>query len=335
MDVNDIANDFTSSIYTHKIQKSKFFNMLKSIYPFIKPITHRRLQILIRSNFVRHKLPSYTNIWPIDPDSAKPPTGWSGWPEGKRFAVVLTHDIESQKGLNNCHHLVNIEKKMGFRSSFNFVAEDYQVSKEFRNLLIYEGFEVGIHGIYHCENPFRNKKTFQEHAIKINHYLKKWGAKGFRSPCMYHNLHYVHDLDVEYDASTFDTDPFEPQPDGVGTIFPIYIFNNISNHGYVELPYTLPQDFLLFILLKEKSIDIWKKKIDWIASNGGMALLITHPDYMNFGENDLKYDEYAASLYEDMLQYLKEKYSNQYWHVLPKDMAHFWIKNCDKNLLLL
>jgi hypothetical protein len=29
-----------------------------------------------------------------------------------------------------------------------------------------------------------------------------------------------HDLNIEYDASTFDTDPFEPQPDGVGTIFP-------------------------------------------------------------------------------------------------------------------
>ena len=301
--------------------------MLKTTYSLIRPFIHRRFQILIRSIVVRHKLPNYTNIWPIDPDSAKPPTGWSGWPEGKKFALVLTHDVESQKGLNNCHHLVNIEKKMGFRSSFNFVVEDYQTSQELRNLLIDDGFEVGIHGICHSENPFRNKKAFEKHAIKINHYLRKWGAKGFRSPCMYHNLHYSHALDVEYDASTFDTDPFEPQPDGMGTIFPMYIFDNISNHGYVELPYTLPQDFLLFILLKEKSIDIWKKKIDWIASKGGMALLITHPDYMNFGENGLKYDEYSAFLYEEILKYLKEKYSNQYCHLLPKDMAQFWAKN--------
>jgi hypothetical protein len=47
--------------------------------------------------------------------------------------------------------------------------------------------------------------------------------------------------------------------------------------GYVELPYTLPQDFTLFTVMREKDIDIWKKKLDWIVEKGGMALLITHP----------------------------------------------------------
>ena len=30
-------------------------------------------------------------------------------------------------------------------------------------------------------------------------------------------------LNIAYDASTFDTDPFEPQPDGVNTIFPFWV----------------------------------------------------------------------------------------------------------------
>ena len=38
----------------------------------------------------------------------------------------------------------------------------------------------------------------------------------------------------------------------------------------------------LFILMKEKNIDIWKQKLDWISEHSGMALLNTHPDYMNF-----------------------------------------------------
>jgi hypothetical protein len=50
----------------------------------------------------------------------------------------------------------------------------------------------------------------------------------------------------------------------------------------VELPYTLPQDFLLFVLMQEKNIDIWKKKLDWIADQGGMALFIAHPGYMQY-----------------------------------------------------
>ena len=41
----------------------------------------------------RHK-----DTWPIDPRSAKPPEGWTGWPEGKKFALVLTHDVETKKG---------------------------------------------------------------------------------------------------------------------------------------------------------------------------------------------------------------------------------------------
>ena len=50
--------------------------------------------------------------------------------------------------------------------------------------------------------------------MRINGYAREWGASGFRSGFMLRNLDWLHDLDVQYDASTFDTDPFEPQPDG-------------------------------------------------------------------------------------------------------------------------
>jgi hypothetical protein len=53
------------------------------------------------------------------------------------------------------------------------------------------------------------------------------------------------------------------------------------------LPYTLVQDFNLFKILREPNIDIWKRKLDWIAERGGMALINTHPDYMGFeGKQD-------------------------------------------------
>ena len=68
----------------------------------------------------------------------------------------------------------------------------------------------------------------------------------------------------------------------MGTIIPFWVSKDGFQKGYVELPYTLPQDFTLFILMKEKNIEIWKQKLDWIAEYGGMVLLNTHPDYMNF-----------------------------------------------------
>ena len=37
-----------------------------------------------------------------------------------------------------------------------------------------------------------------------------------------------------------------------GTIFPFWVESNHDKKGYVELPYTLPQDFLLYILIAAK-----------------------------------------------------------------------------------
>ena len=145
-------------------------------------------------------------------------------------------------------------------------------------------------------------------------------------------LELLHHLDIEYDASTFDTDPFEPQPDGMGTLFPFWVSGNDGQKGYVELPYTLPQDFLLFILLKEKNIDTWKKKLDWIVDHGGMALFITHPDYMNFGTSS-HHDGYPIKYYKEFLEYIKTKYEGKYWNALPKDVSRFWVsKFKTKNL---
>jgi glycosyltransferase involved in cell wall biosynthesis/peptidoglycan/xylan/chitin deacetylase (PgdA/CDA1 family) len=283
------------------------------------------MQIVLRRALINLFLPSYRNVWPIDPKSARPPEGWTEWPENKKFALALTHDVDTQKGHDNSLQLAEIEKRLGFRSSFNFVAEDFKVSTKIINQLKADGFEVGLHSIHH-KNPFKSQNKFPKLASKINRYLKEWDAVGFRSPSMYHNLDLLHHLNIEYDASTFDTDPFEPQPDGVGTIFPFWVSGNSHNKGYVELPYTLPQDFLLFIMFQQKNIDIWKKKLDWIAENGGMALFISHPDYMNFNCID-HYEEYPIRYYEEFLTYIKTKYKDQYWHVLPKDIARFWSSN--------
>lgn len=294
-------------------------------FAFLKPFIPRRTQIAIRRMLINWISLHYKNVWPIDPTSATPPDGWQGWPDNKKFALILTHDVDTQKGHDNCLRLAGIDKRSGFRSSFNFVAEDYKLSDKLMDDLRSDGFEIGSHSISH-RNPFMSKETFKKIVAKINKYLKDWNAVGFRSPSMYHNLDWLHDLDIQYDASTFDTDPFEPQSDGMGTIFPFWVAGNNGRPGYVELPYTLPQDFLLYILMRQKNIDIWKQKLDWIVQQGGMALFISHPDYMNFNGSNSP-EKYPMQYYEDFLTYIKTKYKDQYWHVLPKDLAGFWAAN--------
>lgn len=300
------------------------------IYYQIKPFIPRRLQIYLRRKWSSMKLADCEGIWPIDEKAGESPGGWTGWPEGKKFALVLTHDVDSRSGVRNCIPLAEIEKKFGFQASYNFVAENYQIPHQLFDYLRNNQFEIGLHGLSHAGNLFKSRRHFQKKKGRINHYLRKWGCKGFRAPSMYHNLEWIGELDIEYDSSTFDTDPFEPQPDGIGTVFPFWISGNSTLKGYVELPYTLPQDHTLFVIMGERDISIWKKKLDWIVERGGMALLNVHPDYMNFSEKKLGLEEYPAKFYEDFLQYVKNEYDGQYWHVLPKDMADFWANNIVK-----
>lgn len=193
-----------------------------------------------------------------------------------------------------------------------------------RKTLLENGFEVGVHGLNHDGKLYQSREEFVKRAEKINHYIKDWQATGFRSPAMHRNLDWIRDLNIEYDASTFDTDPFEPQSDGVGTIFPFRVEDDGEKKGYIELPYTLPQDFTLFILMKEKTPEIWKEKLDWIAEKGGMVLVNVHPDYVNFDGSKPALEEFPAQLYAEFLGYVKFKYFDQYWHALPKDLAQFW-----------
>jgi hypothetical protein len=217
-----------------------------------------------------------------------------------------------------------LEESFGFRSSFNFVPERYRVLPAVRHMLTANGFEVGVHGLNHDGKLYQSWEIFTERAPKINTYLKEWEAVGFCSPASHHNLAWNHELEIEYDSSTFDTDPFEPQPDGVKTIFPFWVHpDGKEKQGYIELPYTLPQDFTLFILMKEKTIDIWKQKLAWLAQKGGMALVTTHPDYMNFGETAIQMDEYPCAYYAEFLQHVKTEYEGQFWHALPREVAAF------------
>lgn len=300
-----------------------------NLYYFVKVLIPRNLQIALRRMYVSIKMRKYKDVWPILPGSETKPENWRGWPDGKDFAVVLTHDVELRGGHDKCYELLKIEKELGFKSSFNFVPERYKVDKNLREFIVKNGFEVGVHGLNHDGKLFRNKEIFDERAKKINNYLKDWNAVGFRAPAMHHNLDWIGNLDVEYDLSTFDTDPFEPQPDGVGTIFPFWVKGKNGRPGYLEMPYTLVQDFTLFVLMQEKTIKFWQEKTDWIAKNGGMVLVNVHPDYIDFNFNKGK-EEFPLQLYKDFLLHIKESYKDKFWNPLPKEIAGIVGKNYEK-----
>lgn len=223
-------------------------------------------------------------------------------------AIVLTHDVEEQEGYKFIPKVIEIERKLGFVSSWNLVPHKYEINSEILSLIDQTGNEIGIHGYNHDGKLYFSKRIFDKRAVYINQALEKYRAVGFRSPMVHRNLSWLQSLNILYDSSCFDYDPLQPQPGGVGVLWPFIAGN------FVELPYTLPQDHDLFYMLKLKSIDIWKRKVDFILKNNGMILLNTHPDYLKDGDH--------LKLYEEMLHYLNEIPAA--WRCLPREMASFW-----------
>src|SRR6266550_2893072 len=299
------------------------------IYYQLKPFIPRALRAAVRRRIALRLEARVQDVWPIMPGSEQTPPGWQGWPDGKKFALVLTHDVEGPVGLRRCRRLAQLESELGFRSCFNFIpAGQYAVPSELREELASEGFEIGVHDLHHDGRLYRTWRGFVGKAKQINEYLADWNAEGFRSGFMLHKLDWLHQLTIRYDMSTFDTDPFEPQPEGRHTIFPFFIARPQTNHqtndsreGYLELPYTLPQDSTLFLLLRHETSEVWIRKLDWIAKHGGMALLDTHPDYMAFQQPADASIEYPVERYREFLQYVHDKYAEACWHALPREVA--------------
>src|SRR5437868_13531705 len=77
------------------------------------------------------------------PGSEQTPPGWLGWPDDKKFALVLTHDVEGPVGLRRCRRLAKLESELGFRSCFNFIpAGEYAVPPELREELTSDGSKL-------------------------------------------------------------------------------------------------------------------------------------------------------------------------------------------------
>ncbi len=296
------------------------------IYYRVKPLLPQRLRkIMKRTYFSAATETAHKFNWPIDDRYARflfetlrqalllsgnqAVTYRSFWPQGRQFGLALTHDVESGGGQSYVSTVADLEEGMGFRSSFNFVPERYRIDHGLMRDLQARGFEVGVHGLKHDGKLYASRRVFQARAQRINRHLQEFGAVGFRSPLMHRNPYWLQDLQADYDLSFFDTDPYEPIPGGVMTVWPFFMGK------FVELPYTLAQDSTLAFIFKERTPRIWLEKLDFLHHTHGMALINTHPDYLK--------NEYVCKMYGDFLQSLNA-IRDEFWAALPAEMAQWW-----------
>jgi len=293
-------------------------------YYAVKPLLPRPVQLSLRRVYAHRQARRRFPAWPIetllvdqlqerlraelDATGAERVPFVNFWPDRRRFAFILTHDVEGPSGVENIPRVLEIERRHGLRSSWNFVAEDYPIDPELFSMLRAAGCEIGLHGLHHDGLLFVNRAGFAAQLPRIHQVMREWGAVGFRSPATHRKAAWMPELGCLYDSSFPDTDPFEPQPGACCSIWPFFL------RDLVELPITMPQDHTLFEILRESSIRRWVQKSEWLAQNHGLVTVLVHPDYLL---SDRRLD-----LYEQLLAHLTELAGG--WHALPQEVAGWW-----------
>ena len=234
------------------------------------------------------------------------------WPEGAPGCALMTHDIETEAGLDFCPHLMDIDDAFGVKAAFQIVPEErYAVPDGFAKLILARGFEVCVQDLNHDGHLYSDRDEFLRRAQLINHYGKKYGAQGFRAAVLYRNLDWYSALDFRYDMSVPNAAHLEAQAGGCCTLFPYFIGQ------ILELPVTTTQDYSLFHILGEYSIEHWKNQICLIFEKHGLASFIVHPDYI--------VEEREQGIYKELLAYLaKLRKEQNIWIALPREIDEWW-----------
>ena len=103
----------------------------------------------------------------------------------------------------------------------------------------------------------------------------------------------------------------DPQRGGCCTVMPFFIGK------LMEIPVTTTQDYTLFHILNDYSIDVWKRQLAAITRHHGLASFIVHPDYV--------IAKRARATYQALLDHLAQmRDDGQTWMALPREVDTWW-----------
>jgi hypothetical protein len=234
------------------------------------------------------------------------------WPDGKDSALMMTHDVEEQRGADHCDFLMDLDDSYGIKAAFQLIPEGaYKGFDGLVSQIRARGFELNVHDLDHDGRLYEQKELFEKRASKINNYGRQHGMEGFRSGSMHRNQEWFGMLDFQYDMSVPTVSHLEPQKGGCCTVTPYFVGD------ILELPLTTIQDHGLFYILLDRSIDLWKQQIETIMAHHGLISFIVHPDYITRPTESEQYRELL-----EHIQSLRE--TRSIWVALPGEINRWW-----------
>ncbi|GAA0571140.1 hypothetical protein GCM10010172_64490 [Paractinoplanes ferrugineus] len=313
----------------HYQDRSRARAALVRLYYLLRPVIPRAAQIRLRQAFTRVQEQAVFPAFPVETalhdfhewmfqlvaSFAGGPVPWLGlWPGAHSWALVLTHDVETAGGLAGIEVLREIERAAGQTSSWNFVPLRYRTPDALLAALRAEGCEIGVHGLRHDGRDLASPRVLRRRLPAIRSYAQRWQAAGFRSPATQRSWELMSELGFAYDSSYHDTAPYEPRPGGSCSYLPYFVGSPGGPGDMVELPITLPMDHTLFTILRHPDATLWLEKAAHLRDHGGMALLLTHPDYAT--------DPRVTDGYRQLLDKFQD--DPTVWRPLPGEVAAWW-----------
>ncbi len=208
------------------------------------------------------------------------------WRQGKSYALIVTHDVETLAGLQiGAQTLLRVERNLAIRSSWNLPSDRYPLpSQELRTLR--DLGEIGAHDTQHDGRlSFLSKKEKAQRLRDCRERLEKLINRpvlGFRAPLLQHSSELAAaaaEAGYRYDSSCPSWEILSPtsmRPHGVGTIFPFEVAD------ILEIPVSLPQDHQLMRVAEQDppaTVNLLLRLSKWIRGLGGPCVLLVHPDY--------------------------------------------------------
>jgi len=243
------------------------------------------------------------------------------WPEGATSCAIMTHDVETEAGLRFCRYLMDAADAVSIKASFQIIPEErYHVPAHVLGTMRNRGFEVAVHDLNHDGRLYGDRKEFVRRIRKINSYGKQWGCDGFRSAVLYRRQEWFQELEFSYDMSVPNVAHLDPQRGGCCTVMPYFVGK------ILELPVTTTQDYTLFNILQNYSIDLWKQQINLIMEKHGLISFIVHPDYVRGSRERMVYESLLAHLAD-----LRRK--NGIWITTPGEVDRWWRQRAEMKLV--
>jgi len=336
-DLKQAVNNLRTELYFQEDTSSAQAKMMAQAYYLIRPV----LPVSVRKHIQRWRLRDWEQLpfprWPVDrtvdeifeqtmllslraQGVDQIPFVWF-WPEGSTSCAIMTHDVETALGLRSCPYLMDMEDAFGIKGSFQIIPEHrYEVSDDFLHSIRQRGFEVVVHDLNHDGQLFRNKDEFMRRAARINFHKERFGASGFRAAVLYRKQQWFDALDFSYDMSVPNVAHLDPQRGGCCTVMPYFVGK------ILELPVTTTQDYTLFNILNDYSIDLWKKQINLIMEKHGLISFIVHPDYVG--------EAHERTVYEALLAHLAHlRREKGIWIATPGEVDRWWRQRAEMKLV--